>query len=209
MQPLDGAAGSIGMRVLSGGPIQLAVVALPAGDDLPGAIAAAFDQPRLPGDGHARTGVFNLSGYGVETLTYTVGGADAMTDYGASTPPPVDPPGGHDYGDYGVIRTLTFSISNPTSQPATLYLYERPMGGPVRSSFLVDGTLVQVGCARVPERYQIGTPFAVSPSSTAQLVVQTMTDGGSNYPLEVGLTATPPIPTTPPISAPTGCFPKP
>jgi hypothetical protein len=81
------------------------------------------------------------------------------------------------------------------------------MGGVVRSSFLVDGTLVQVGCARLSERYQIGQPFTVNPGK-AQITVQTMTDGGSNYPLEVGLTATPPLPTTPPITAPDGCFPK-
>jgi hypothetical protein len=82
------------------------------------------------------------------------------------------------------------------------------MGGVVRSSFLVNGTLVQVGCARLSQRYQIGQPFSVNPGR-AQITVQTMTDGGSNYPLEVGLTATPPQPTVPPITAPDGCFPKP
>jgi hypothetical protein len=35
-----------------------------------------------------------------------------------------------------------------------------------------------------------------------------MTDGGSFYPLEVGLSGTPPQPVTPPVSAPDGCFPK-
>ncbi|HET9096122.1 MAG TPA: hypothetical protein VFN37_05645, partial [Candidatus Baltobacteraceae bacterium] len=35
------------------------------------------------------------------------------------------------------------------------------------------------------------------------------TDGGSNYPLEVGLSAAAPQPSAPPITAPDGCFPKP
>jgi hypothetical protein len=36
-----------------------------------------------------------------------------------------------------------------------------------------------------------------------------MTDGGSFYPVEIGITGTPPTPATPAISAPDGCFPKP
>jgi len=172
-------------------------------------VAALLNQPKLPGDGHHRTGVFDLSRYGQETIAYTVGGPDAMTQYGAQSPPLAVPgSNGHDYGEYGVLRTLTFDVDNPAGQTATAYLYERPMGGVVRSSFLVDGTLYQVGCARVPQRYLIGQPYALQPGKS-RITVQTMTDGGSAYPLEVGLTATPPLPTTPPISAPDGCFPKP
>ncbi|HZZ64315.1 MAG TPA: hypothetical protein VFE17_02360 [Candidatus Baltobacteraceae bacterium] len=207
MNPVDGAAGSIGIQVLSGGPVQIATMALASTDAAQ--LNAYFDQPRLPGDGHARTGVFNLTGYGGEVLAYTAGGPDAVTQYGASSPPPAQPGSGHDYGDYGVIRTITFDLANSSPQPATVYLYERPMGGSVRSSFLVDGTLVQLGCARVPQRYQIGTPFSLPPGSNSRLVVQTMTDGGSSYPLEVGITSSPPLPQTPPITAPDGCFPKP
>jgi hypothetical protein len=107
-----------------------------------------------------------------------------------------------------VVRTLNFDIANPLDDPQTLYLYERPMGGVVRSSFLVNGTLEQVGCARVSERYQIGDPIVVQPHAKLLLPVQTMTDGGSNYPLEVGLSAAAPLPTVPPINAPDGCFPK-
>jgi hypothetical protein len=208
MKPLDGAAGSVGIRILSGGPVTVTVLAVPDGATAAD-IASYMNGPRLPGDGHNRTGVFDISGYGSELVAYTVGGADAMVQYGAATPPSADPGAtGHDYGEYGVLRTLTFQIDNPTAQPATVYLYERPMGGVVRSSFLIDGTtLVQVGCARQSERYQIGQPFNVNPGKS-QIAVQTMTDGGSNYPLEVGLTATPPLPATPPINAPEGCFPK-
>ncbi|HEV3153503.1 MAG TPA: hypothetical protein VGZ02_06855 [Candidatus Baltobacteraceae bacterium] len=204
--PQDGLAGSIGINVLSGGPVDVAVVAVPPGVS-DAQIAQYVNQPRLPDDGHHRTGAFMLSGYGQETLSYTVGGDDAFTQYGATTPPPADG-SGRDYGDYGVLRTLTFDVNNPTNAAATLYLYEQPLGGVVRSSFLVDGQLYQVGCARVSQKYQIGQPVTVNPGSS-RIVVQTMTDGGSNYPLGVGLTATPPLPQTPAISAPDGCFPKP
>jgi len=206
LQRLDGAAGSIGLRVLGGGPVRVTVLAVPSAVS-DAQIAQYLAQPQLPDDGHHRTGSFSLNGYADDRLAYTVGGQDAETQYGATTPPPLDG-AGHDYGDYGVIRTLTFDVSNPTSAPATLYLFEQPLGGVVRSSFLVNGTLVQVGCARVSQRYQIGEPVAVNPGSS-QIVVQTMTDGGSNYPLGVGLTATPPLAQTPAIAAADGCFPKP
>jgi hypothetical protein len=133
--------------------------------------------------------------------------------YGTHSPPAAAPvndpvPAGHDYGDYGVLHSLDFEINNPLDQPQTLYLYERPMGGAVRSSFLVNGTLVQLGCARASERYQIGDPITVEPHALLRVPVQTMTDGGSNYPLEVGISAAPPFPTVPAINAPNGCFPK-
>lgn len=209
MKPLDGAAGNIGIRVVSGGPVTVTVLAVPPQATAQD-IASLSAGPQLPGDGHHRTGVFDIAAYGVETIAYSTGGPDAQYQYGASSPPLADPPAasGHDYGEYGVLRTLTFDVDNPAADPATVYLYERPIGGVVRSSFLVNGALVQVGCARVSNRYQIGQPFAVAPGKS-QIAVQTMTDGGSNYPLEVGLTTTPPEPSTPPITAPDGCFPKP
>lgn len=208
MKARDGAAGSIGIRLLDGGPVTVTVLSMP---DTPDAqLAAYLDQPQLPGDGHHRTGIFDISRYGDETLAYTAGGDDATKQYGAGTPPSADPgASGHDYGDYGVVRTLTFDANNPSDQPATAYLYERPLGGGVRSSFIVDGQLVQLGCARLSQRYQIGTPFALQPHASYRVTVQTMTDGGSSYPLEVGMTGTPPIPSTPPLNAPDGCWPKP
>lgn len=215
MHRLDGAAGNIGINILSGAAVTVTVLALPPNADLsPAQLASYLAQPQLPDDGHHRTGAFSLVGYGQETIAFTAPGPEASVQYGAQTPPaadvPNDPvPTGHDYGEYGVLRTLEFQIDNPLDQPQTLYLYERPMGGAVRSSFLVNGQLVQVGCARVPDRYKIGDPVVVQPNAKLMLPVQTMTDGGSSYPLEVGITATPPQPSVPPISAPDGCFPKP
>jgi len=212
MKRLDGAAGSIGIRVMSGGAVTVTVLAVPSNGLALAQLPAALAGPQLPDDGHHRTGMFSLVNYAEEPLTYTAPGPDADVQYGAQTPPAADVPGqtpGRDYGDYGVLRVIDFNITNPLDQPQTLYLYERPMGGAVRSSFLVSGTLVQVGCARVSNRYQIGDPIVVQPHANIQLPVETMTDGGSNYPLEVGITATPPQPVVPQINAPDGCFPKP
>lgn len=207
MTDKQGVAGSVDFRVLSGGPVTVSVVAVSPGVDP----RTVLDQPLLPGDGHHRTGVFALAGFGNDRLSYSVGGADATLVYAdrGSAPPNVDPASkGRDYGDYGVLRTIVIQLANPTDTPAIAYLYEKPIGGIVRSSFVVDGSLVQIGCVREPVPYQISA-FALAPQSTYQAVVQTMTDGGSNYPLEVGVTATPPQPAAPPISSPEGCFPKP
>lgn len=211
MNRLDGAAGSVGIRVLTGAPVTVTVVATAPGGLTAAELPSALALPQLPDDGHHRTGLFSLVNFGTDTVAYTAPGPDASIQYGAHTPPAADAaaPTGHDYGEYGVLRTLNFDIDNPLDQPQTLYLYERPMGGVVRSSFLVNGSLVQVGCARASERYQIGEPISVQPHAKLDLPVQTMTDGGSNYPLEVGLSAAAPEPTVPPINAADGCFPKP
>jgi hypothetical protein len=212
MQRLDGAAGSIGIRVLDGGPVTVTVLALPPGVT-DAQIPSYLWLPQLPDDGHHRTGIFSLQQYAADTLRYTAPGPDVNLQYGAHSPAAAaaanDPaPSGHDYGDYGVLRSIDLELNNPLDQPQVLYLYERPMGGPVRSSFLVNGTLVQLGCARVPERYQIGDPITVAPQAQMRITLQTMTDGGSNYPLEVGVTAAPPYPSVPAMNAPDGCFPK-
>ncbi len=210
MQSLNGVAGNIDVHILSGGALDVTVLSL-ASNTPDSAIAGLLGQPKLPGDGHHRTGVFDINGYAQDTLAYRVGGDDVSLDYGLHSPPALAPPDGRDFGEYGVWRTLNFTVSNPTDQPATLYLYEQPMGGPVRSNFLVttNGATqpVQIQCARASEHYQIGDPIAAPPGASS-IQVQTMTDGGSFYPLEVGLTSTPPSPAPPPITAPNGCFPK-
>jgi len=167
--------------------------------------------PVLPGDGHHRAGVFSIAGFGNAQLNYTVGGDDADLVLGDTdpTPPNVNPSSdGHDYGDYGVVHTIDVTLANPGSTPAAAYLFLQPLAGPARGSFLIDGNLVDVGCVRVPSRYQV-TAFELSPGQTSHTVVQTMTDGGSFYPVRVGVTATPPVPSAPPVQAPDGCFPKP
>ena len=202
----EGVAGAVGLNVLSGGPVTVTVVSVAPGAD-PRAVA---DGNVLPGDGHHRTGAFSLANYGSVSLAYQVGGADAKVVYGDREPTPqnLDPQSpGHDYGDYGVLWNIALTLANPTAQPQTVYLYERPIGGAVRSSFLIGDSLVEMGCARVSTPYQIAA-YSLAASQTYRLNVETMTDGGSNYPLEVGVTQTPPEPSVPPIDAADGCFPK-
>lgn len=203
----QGAAGQIDLRVLSGGPVTVTVLAVSPGVDPRSLLNAAV----LPDDGHHRTGVFRIAGFGHDRLDYTAGGEDAKLVIGDRdpTPPSVDPAApGHDYGDYGVLHSLDVNLRNPGSAPVTAYLYFRPIAGIDRASFLVDGNLVELGCVREPVPYQISS-FELAPGQQSRATVQTMTDGGSFYPAEIGVTATPPQPSAPPITAPDGCFPRP
>jgi hypothetical protein len=207
MSARQGVAGKIDLRVLAGGPIAVTVMAVSPGIDPRTLIGG----PVLPGDGHDRTGVFRLSGFGADALAYAAGSADAKLVIGdrEPTPPSADPNArGHDYGDYGVMHTIDIDLSNPADAPTTAYLYFRPIAGIARSSFLVDGNLIELGCVRQPVPYQISA-FTLAPRQTSRAVVQTMTDGGSFYPVEIGVTGTPPQPSAPPINAADGCFPKP
>ncbi|MGH7659573.1 MAG: hypothetical protein ACRENA_01475, partial [Vulcanimicrobiaceae bacterium] len=199
-------AGEVDMRVLMGGPVNVSVIAFPAGEQL----SKYVNAPLAPRDGHNRSGAFNLAGFGAQTLAYTVGGPDTATTYGGrdTAPPNVEPGSlGHDWGDYGVTHRFAVNIDNPTDAPQIVYLYEKPSGGSSINMFVVDGQVRQMGCARVPQRYEI-VHYEVAPHAQIASTVVTMTDGGSSYPLEVGLTQTAPNPFTPPMDSPEGCFPK-
>ncbi|MGD0475995.1 MAG: hypothetical protein ABSB70_22625 [Candidatus Velthaea sp.] len=205
--PGDGIVGALDLRVLDGGPVTATVMAIPLDADP----AAYLYASKLPADGHTRHGSFAVGDFAQRIIAYSAGGPDAGYVYGSrqQTPrnlDPVDP--GHDYGDYGVLQQIAFDLDNPGDRSTTVYLYEKPLGGVVRSSFVVNGTPVDLGCVRVPQRYLIA-PFELAPHASGTLDVLTMTDGGSNYPLEIGVTTTAPLAATPPISAADGCFPKP
>lgn len=201
-------AGTIDIRVLSGGPVTVTVLGV-SGDEDPRSMLAS---PTLPGDGHHRTGVFQISNFGSSALSYSIGSSDPAADVIGDTdptPPSADPgAAGHDYGDYGVLHVIDLTVNNPSPNPATAYLYFKPLAGPARGSFLVDGTLYEIGCVRVAQPYQIST-IEIAPGQTYRGTVRTMTDGGSFYPAEIGLTTTPPQQRAPAINAPDGCFPKP
>ena len=216
MQNRDGVASSTDFKLLSGGPVNFTVLAVSPGVNA----MTLLDGPQLPGDGRNRHGVFSLSNYGNQSLAYAAGGPDATISIGDREPtvPNAGPDqSGKDFGDYGVLFNFNLALSNPSATPQTIYLYESPRGGPARASFLLDNDAqpVEMGCATSarsatdpPHRYLVRA-FILAPGANETHVVRTMTDGGSNLPIDLGLSVTAPQPTTPPISAPDGCFPKP
>ncbi len=212
----QGTADVADVRILEGGPLTITVMA--ASPNVPAASLLAG--PQLPGDGKGRHGTFALSSYGTQTVDFTVGNQDATVTLGdreqtipkANTSDP-----GADFGDYGVMFNMTLIARNPGDTAQTVYIYEAPRGGPVRATYLLDGsaTPTELGCATSPpsatsspRRYLIGQ-FDVGPHSAQTHTMWTMTEGGSNYPLVIGLSTDAPEPQTPPIFGPEGCFPKP
>lgn len=198
-------AGAVDLAVLSGGAVTASIVASPAG----GRALPYLAGPRLPVDGHNRHGTFDLRGFGELSAAYTVGGPDAAVRYGgrAVTPRNVDPAdSGRDYGDYGVVHRIVFTFTNPSNVAQNVYFYEKPLAGSVRSTFVVDGQFKDVGCVRVPQPYWLMT-YQLPPQSTTASTVVTMTDGGSYYPIEFGVTGTLATAYTPPPHAPDGCSP--
>jgi len=212
----QGVADIADFQILQGGPVTITVLA--ASPNVPATTLLAG--PQAPGDGKGRHGVFALGAYGGERIDYTVGTQDTFVTIGdrdQTVPKATAADPGADFGDYGVMFNLTLIAHNPDDTPQTVYIYEAPRGGPVRASYLLDNSVVptELGCATSPptatsppRRYLIGQ-FDVAPHGAQAHVVRFMTDGGSNYPLEIGLTSTPPEPQTPPIFGPDGCFPKP
>jgi hypothetical protein len=197
-------AGAVDLHVLQGA-VSASVVSAPAGSR-PDAYLAG---PRVAYDGHRRHGAFALDGFGAISGSYAVGGEDVAVQYGGRAPTPrnVDPnDDGRDYGDYGVVHRITFALRNPTDVPAVVYLYEKPLGGPVRSTFVVDGQMHEIGCARLQQPYYVAT-YQLAPQSAGASTTVTMTDGGSFYPIEYGVTATQPQPYTPPVGSADGCSP--
>jgi len=212
----QGIASNIDFNLLSGGPVSVVVAALP-----PEASAQeAFALPAAPLDGKNRHGIFDLRRYGALSATYVAGGPDQALSVGDREPsvPKASSGDGADYGDYGVLFRLRFAFSNPTDSTQTAYLYETPRGGPARAAYLVDNDpaqLKELGCATsvrtptdAPHRYLIAA-YELPARSNQTHTLLTMTDGGSNLPLEIGVTGVPPELNAPPIGSPEGCFPKP
>jgi hypothetical protein len=196
-------AGAVDLHPLGGGPVQLSVVSSLAG----GRPETYLAGPRLPYDGHNRHGIFSLDGYGELASTFTAGGPDVAVKYGHTSPPNVDPADtGRDFGAYGVVQRITFKLVNPTDVPHLVYLYEKPLGGSVRSTFFVDGQLREVGCARLEQPYWFMS-YILPPHSVSATTTRTMTDGGSSYPVEFGTTETRPNVYTPPPGAADSCSP--
>jgi hypothetical protein len=203
----EGIAGALDVIVLMGGPVTATVLAVDPASDPRVSLAAA----RLAQDGHQRHGTFSLGAFDERSVAYDVGGPDASLRYGDRVhgPTNINPEdAGRDSGDYGVLERFAFDLNNPTSTAATVYLYAQPDGGVVRNSYIVDGTLVDMGCARLAQRYLVASK-QLDPHASATMHVLTMPDGGSNYPVELGVTTVAPLASTPPLSAADGCFPKP
>ena len=207
----DLVAGAVDVAVTSGSSVRLSVVAVASPDDL----AAVLAQPLAASDGKHRRGSYDLSTVTPLALSFaTGGGPDSATASVGAKPgalPNLEPGGAPLAGDYGIVRPFRLALANPTTTPATVYLYEAPIGYPVTTTIAFDGdpAPTRLGCAKNAQTRYLVRGFALAPGAAETVTGTYMTDGGSTYPLAFGLTTTMPAPIPPTMTAPDGCFPKP
>lgn len=209
MKTGDLVAGALDFALAGGSPVRVSVVALSPEAQL----ATLLGSDEMLSDGKQRRGSYDIAQPFSLTLAYAVGTPDpaAVTVGGGDPPIPNLRPGGRPLaGDYGILRNVNLTLTNPTQAPATVYLYEKPIGYPVTTTinFTGDASPTRLQCAKQPERYLVHA-FNVPANGNATITGTYMTDGGSTYPLDFGLTTTPPSPLPVSMTAPDGCFPKP
>ncbi len=205
----DLVAGALDFALTDGSPVRVSVLALSPATEL----ATLLGTQELPSDGKQRRGVYDIAQPFSLALAYAVGGPEPTpVTVGAGDPPiPSQRAGGRALaGDYGILRNVRLALTNPTQAPAIVYLYEKPIGYPVTTTidFTGDSVPTRLQCAKQPERYLVRA-FDVPADGNVTITGSYMTDGGSTYPLDFGLTSTPPSPLPVSMTAPDGCFPKP
>ncbi len=181
------------LRVVTGGPVIVSVVTSAA----PAPLATLLGEPELAGDSHQRRGLYSLGDIAPIDLTLSIGEPepDPVTVGGEGIANLRD--GGRALGgDYGVTRRIDLHLANPTAAPQTAYLWERTAGsGGATVTILFDGepapTLIP--CVNDSVQPRLVRAFSL-PAGTSQTILGTyMTDGASSYPIEFGLTLTPPL----------------
>jgi hypothetical protein len=214
MLPGQLVAGILDLRVLDGAPVNVMVVSASNGTDP----ATLLSQPEHPSDGHFRRGEFALTNVTPLTLAYAVGGpepqpftvgvryyANGQQAFPNLRPDIVAAAGQRAglAGDYGVLRTVSLQLANPTSAPQNVYLYEQPgANGGVTTTiwFTGDPAPTEVRCVSDPSQRYLVKGFGLAPGQTLNVTGQYMTDGTSFLPLSFGLTAT--LPQSAPVN---GC----
>ncbi|MBV8749073.1 MAG: pilus assembly protein N-terminal domain-containing protein, partial [Candidatus Eremiobacteraeota bacterium] len=190
LPPQSVVSGILQLRLVSGDPLELALVAQDAMamDEAPG------DTSQLLSGGapHAR-GVYPVPSFVFER-TYDVEGDDLDIPIG-QLPLPNLRQGEALSGDYGVEQTLNVVIVNMTRGPRAIALYANPRGGRATGTFLVDGTLVQAHALPAFSRFKIWQE-TINAGTFRRIRIVTMPEGGSSYPLR--LTFAPDVGSVPP-----------
>lgn len=180
-------------------------------------VDSVVPQVVLDKDGHSRSGVYPLDAIPPIVLSASITRdfrvphqTGTFTTLGAWALPPIV--GVRNLGgDYGIVRSVRLTMTNATDLPGTVYLYVAPSAPGATTSILfdqdgldADGTpkVTSLACLQglrdvIPssERYLLRA-FTVEPTQGGLPLVVTgdyMTDGGSTYPMEMGLTLEPPL----------------
>ena len=202
MHVRDLIAAAYDIAVLDGGAVDVEVVSTAHGID-PLSVA---DDPEAPADRSRRKGEFALGSIRPIGLELRIGSPDEepSVDIGLGsvegTPEfPNLRAGPHFFpGDYGVVRPVRLHLVNVTDTQQTAFLYEVALNRALTSTFWFDGDLnpTEVPMVTDPNQRYVVRAFPLAPNEDRTVTGEYMTDGGSNYTAEYGLTAD--TPQTPP-----------
>ncbi|HEV2644036.1 MAG TPA: hypothetical protein VGT98_15095 [Candidatus Elarobacter sp.] len=207
MHVRDLIAAAYDVTVLDGGAVDVEVVSTAHGID---PLSVAGD-PEAPADRSRRKGEFALGTIRPISLDVRIGSPDEepSIDIGLGsvegTPefPNLRPGPRFFPGDYGIVRPVRLHLVNATDTPQTAYLYEVALNRALTSTFWFDGDLnpTEVPMVTDPNQRYVVRAFPLAPNEDRTVTGEYMTDGGSNYTAEYGLTADQPQ-TPPPWNCP-------
>jgi hypothetical protein len=208
MHVRDLIAAAYDISVLDGGAVDVEVVSTAHGID---PLSVAGD-PEAPADRSRRKGEFALPSpirpIGMDlrigtpdeepSIDIGLGSVEGTPEFPNLRPGPRFFP-----GDYGIVRPVRLHLVNVTDIQQTAYLYEVALNRALTSTFWFDGDLnpTEVPTVTDPNQRYLVRAFPLTPHEDRTVTGEYMTDGGSNYTAEYGLTADTPQP-APPSSCP-------
>lgn len=87
-------------------------------------------------------------------------------------------------GNYGLIYDITLDLFNPTAEEARVVVLLEPAGGPARATLLVDGQQVETALLRADSQAEVAR-YQLAPGERRRVRIETMPEGGSNYPVRL------------------------
>ncbi len=176
------ASGVASLALMQGGQVVVEVVA--HGEPPPGSAQALAAGARVP----ERQTHLVFPGVVEQTAEYKVGGPWTFVHLGRT-------PGNNEHGrqllgNYGVLYWLRLSLTNPTTTAADVELDVEGGAGAARACFLIDGKLLETPLL-TPVRDAVTYKWRVEAGKTRDVVITTMPQSGSNYPVTLIL-RTPP-----------------
>ncbi len=92
-------------------------------------------------------------------------------------------------GSYGVLHEIMAVVENPTDMPATCEFAVRARGGVARATFWLGNSLIETPMLSAANE-QIIYRATVEPRGTHRILLRTMPESGSNYPVLLTLRST-------------------
>lgn len=87
-------------------------------------------------------------------------------------------------GNYGLIYDISLDLSNPTAEEARVVVLLEPAGGSARATLLVDGQQVETALMQADSQAEVAR-YQLAPGERRRVRIQTMPEGGSNYPVRL------------------------